>query len=128
MAQTPPYMGQQQNQVDKSIKIQYPDQLTDRIKYEQLNTVNKQGRPFTKYYIEVNQYTTNINLSSNCSAITFINYGSNTVNINGVDLTQGQQLTIEGNVNEIDQTTYQLQFTGASAVNNSLTVIKKLYV
>jgi len=127
MAQTPPYMGQPR-QVDKSIKIQYPEQLTDRQKYEQLNTLNKQGRPFTKYYIEVNQYTTNINLASNCSAITFINYGSNTVDINGVDLTQGQQLTIEGNVNEIDQTTYQVQFTGASAANNSLTVIKKLYV
>jgi len=127
MAQTPPYMGQPR-QVDKSIKIQYPEQLTDRQKYEQLNSLNKQGRPFTKYYIEVNQYTRNINLSSNCSAITFINYGSNTVDINGVDLTQGQQLTIEGNVNEIDQTTYQVQFTGATAVNNSLTVIKKLYV
>jgi len=128
MAQTPPYMGLPRNQVDKSIKIQYPIQLTDREKYEQLNTLNKQGRPYTKYYIEVNQYTTNINLPSNCSAITFINYGSNTVDINGVDITQGQQLTIEGNVNEIDQTTYQVQFTGASAVNNSLTVIKKLYV
>jgi len=127
MAQTPPYMGQPR-QVDKSIKIQYPEPLTDRQKYEQLNTLNKQGRPYTKYYIEVNQYTTNINLASNCSAITFINYGSNTVDINGVDLTQGQQLTIEGNVNEIDQTTYQVQFTGASAANNSLTVIKKLYV
>jgi hypothetical protein len=115
-------------QDDKSIKIQYPEQLTDRQKYEQLNTLNKQGRPYTKYYIEVNQYTTNINLASNCSAITFINYGSNTVDINGVDLTQGQQLTIEGNVNEIDQTTYQVQFTGSSAFNNSLTVIKKLYV
>jgi len=127
MAQTPPYMGQP-IQDDKSIKIQYPEQLTDRQKYEQLNTLNKQGRPYTKYYIEVNQYTTNINLASNCSAITFINYGSNTVDINGVDLTQGQQLTIEGNVNEIDQTTYQVQFTGSSAFNNSLTVIKKLYV
>lgn len=128
MAQTPPYMGQPRNQVDKSIKIQYPSQPTDREKYEQLNTLNKQGRPFTKYYIEVNQYYLNINIASNCSAITFINYGANTVDINGVNLTQGQQLTIEGNINEIDQTSYQIQFTGSNPVNNSLTVIKKLYV
>lgn len=128
MAQTPPYMGQPRNQVDKSIKIKYPEQLTDRQKYEQLNTLNKQGRPFTKYYIEVNQYYININLSSNCSAITFINYGSNSVNISGVNLTQGQQLTIDGNVNEIDQTSYQIQFSGSNAANNLLTVIKKLYV
>jgi len=127
MAQTPPYMGQPRKQIDESIKITYPEQLTERQKYENSITLNKQGRPYTKYYIEVNQYYININIASNCSAVTFINYGSNQVNINGVILTQGQQLTIEGNVNEIDQTTYQIQFTGSQA-NNNLTVIKKLYV
>lgn len=127
MAQTPPYMGQPRK-VDDNIKISYPEQLTDRQKYENSIGLNKQGRPFTKYYIEVNQYYININIASNCSAITFLNYGSNQVTINGVILTQGQQLTIEGNVNEIDQTTYIIQFTGSNAVNNSLTVIKKLYV
>jgi hypothetical protein len=119
-------MGQPR-QIDESIKITYPEQLSDRQKYENSITLNKQGRPYTKYYIEVNQYYININIASNCSAVTFINYGSNQVNINGVILTQGQQLTIEGNVNEIDQTTYQIQFTGSQA-NNNLTVIKKLYV
>jgi hypothetical protein len=126
MAQTPPYMAQPRL-IDESIKITYPEQLTERQKYEKSISLNKQGRPYTKYYIEVNQYYLNINIASNCSAITFINYGSNQVNINGVILTQGQQLTIEGNVNEIDQTTYQIQFTGSQA-NNNLTVIKKLYV
>jgi len=120
-------MGQPRK-LDDNIKISYPEQLTDRQKYENSIGLNKQGRPFTKYYIEVNQYYININIASNCSAITFLNYGSNTVNINGVNLTQGQQLTIEGNVNEIDQTSYQIQFTGSNPVNNSLTVIKKLYV
>jgi hypothetical protein len=120
-------MGQPRKQIDENIKITYPEQLTDRQKYENSITLNKQGRPYTKYYIEVNQYYININIASNCSAVTFINYGSNNVNINGVILTQGQQLTIEGNVNEIDQTTYQIQFTGSQA-NNNLTVIKKLYV
>lgn len=127
MAQTPPYMGQPRK-VDDNIKISYPEQLTDRQKYENSIGLNKQGRPFTKYYIEVNQYYININIASNCSAITFLNYGSNQVTINGVILTQGQQLTIEGNVNEIDQTTYVIQFAGSNAANNSLTVIKKLYV
>lgn len=108
--------------------IVFPETLTDRQKYENQNIVNKAGRPYTKYYIEVKQYSTTANIPSDCSSITFINYGSNNVDIGGVILTQGQQLTIEGNVNEIDTTIYQAQFSTSISVNNSITVIRKLYV
>lgn len=126
MANTPPLMKQYNNSQD--VKISFPQLLTDRQKYEAQNSTNKVGRPFTKYYIEVKQYTTTANIPSDCSSITFINYGSNNVDIGGVLLTQGQQLTIEGNVNEIDTTIYQAQFSTSISVNNSITVIRKLYV
>ena len=109
MAQTPPLMKQPNKTAD--VKISFPPRETFREQYEKQNSVNRVGRPFTKYYIEVKQYTTTANISSDCSSITFINYGSNNVDISGVILTQGQQLTIEGNVNEIDTTIYQAQFS-----------------
>lgn len=127
MAQTPPLMQQYKNST-KDVKISFPPVLTDRQKYEQLNTLNKVGRPYTKYYIEVKQYYTTSNIGSDCSSITFINYGSNNVDISGIVLTQGQQLTIEGNVNEIDTTVYQATFSTSISVNNNITVIRKLYV
>jgi hypothetical protein len=125
MAQTPPLMKQYQASTEP--KISFPQPLTDRQKYEQQNTLNKQGRPYTRFYIEVKQYYTTANISSDCNTITFINYGSNDVNISGVVLTQGQQLTIEGNVNEIDTTIYQANFSTSISVNNNITVIRKLY-
>jgi hypothetical protein len=126
MAQTPPLMKQYTNSAD--VKISFPPRETFREQYEKQNTVNKAGRPYTKYYIEVKQYTTTANISSDCGSITFINYGSNNVDISGIILTQGQQLTIEGNVNEIDTTVYQANFSTSISVNNSITVIRKLYV
>jgi len=126
MAPTPPLMKQYTKTAD--VKISFPPRETFREQYEKQNSVNRVGRPYTKYYIEVKQYTTTANISSDCSSITFINYGSNNVDISGVILTQGQQLTIEGNVNEIDTTIYQAQFSTSISVNNSITVIRKLYV
>jgi hypothetical protein len=126
MAQTPPLM-KQYDRLKEPI-ITFPKQLTDREKYDQQNSINRAGRPFTKYYIEVKQYVTTANIASDCSSISFINYGANSVLISGVLLTQGQQLVIEGNVNEIDTTTYQAIFSTSISVDNSITVIRKLYV
>jgi hypothetical protein len=125
MAQTPPLMKQYQAPTEP--KITFTPPLSDRQKYEQQNTINKAGRPYTRYYVEVKQYSTTAYISSDCSTITFINYGSNDVNISGIVLNQGQQLTIEGNVNEIDTTIYQANFSTSISPNNSLTVIRKLY-
>jgi hypothetical protein len=127
MAQTPPLMKQYSNSTE-DVKISFPPRETFREQYEKQNSVNRVGRPFTKYYIEVKQFSTTANIPSDCSSITFINYGSNNVDLNGVILTQGQQLTIEGNVNEIDTTIYQARFSTSISVNNSITVIRKLYV
>jgi len=125
MAQTPPLM--KQNSRSANVKISFPPRETFREQYEKENTINKAGRPYTRYYVEVKQYSTTANIPSDANTITFINYGSNDVNISGIVLNQGQQLTIEGNVNEIDTTIYQANFSTSISPNNSLTVIRKLY-
>jgi len=125
MAQTPPLMKQNFRSAD--VKISFPPRETFRQQYEKENTINKSGRPYTRYYVEVKQYSTTAYIPSDANTITFINYGSNDVNISGIVLNQGQQLTIEGNVNEIDTTIYQANFSTSISVNNSLTVIRKLY-
>ena len=116
-----------QYQAPTEPKINFTPPLSDRQKYEQQNTINKAGRPYTRYYVEVKQYSTTAYIPSDANTITFINYGSNDVNISGIVLNQGQQLTIEGNVNEIDTTIYQANFSTSISPNNSLTVIRKLY-
>lgn len=116
-----------QYQAPTEPKITFTPPLSDRQKYEQQNTINKAGRPYTRYYVEVKQYSTTAYIPSDANTITFINYGSNDVNISGIVLNQGQQLTIEGNVNEIDTTIYQANFSTSISPNNSLTVIRKLY-
>lgn len=116
-----------QNSRSANVKISFPPRETFREQYEKENTINKAGRPYTRYYVEVKQYSTTANIPSDANTITFINYGSNDVNISGIVLNQGQQLTIEGNVNEIDTTIYQANFSTSISPNNSLTVIRKLY-
>jgi hypothetical protein len=107
--------------------ISFPQALTDRQKYDQINQVNKGGQRYIQYYIETKFYYQSQNVFSDCNTITFVNLGSNNVLINGFPLTQGQQLTIEGNYLEIDQTQYQIEFSTSISVNNNLAVLRKLY-
>ena len=78
------------------------------------------------YYTEVKNYYDDSYMESNCNAITFLNVGTNTVNVNGIDLQQSQSFIVGGNRGEIDSTQYYVQFTGAGS--NNLAVIRKLYV
>jgi hypothetical protein len=65
-------------------------------------------------------------ITSNCNSITFINYGTNSVTIEGqAVLTQGQSLNVDGNQGEIINKTFQIVFTGAGT--NNLVTIKKNY-
>lgn len=77
-----------------------------------------------KYYLDFQQYATNQNLYSNCNAITFINIGASSVFINKLELATGASLSIQGNENEIDTTTYEMYF---STGNGNLSVIRKFY-
>jgi hypothetical protein len=122
MATTIPHM-----QMSNEARIAFAKQKTEREQYDRSNAINSNGGVLTKYNIEFKNYYTTANVSSNCNSITFVNLGINTVQINGYPLTQGQQLSIQGNINEIDNTSYQLQFSIAQSVDNNVAVIRKLY-
>jgi hypothetical protein len=65
-------------------------------------------------------------VTSNCNGITFINYGTNSVTIEGqAILSTGQSLSIDGNQGEIINKTFNIVFTGSGS--NNLVTIKKNY-
>lgn len=78
------------------------------------------------YSTEFLQYTTDDKIISNCNSIAFINAGAATVTIDKFDLLPGASLSIDGNENEKNITTYRITFNGAT--NGVLTVIRKNYV
>jgi hypothetical protein len=79
-----------------------------------------------KFIEEYQTYNTPSEIRSECNAITFINTGTSNVQINGINLTPGQQLISEGNENEYNATRYRLSFSGVG--NEICTVIRKLYI
>jgi hypothetical protein len=107
--------------------ISFPEPLTDRQKNDQINQVSRGGQRYIQFYIETKFYYQSQNVYSDCNTITFVNLGANTVLVNGFPLTQGQQLTIEGNYLEIDQTQYQIEFSLSISPDNNLAVLRKLY-
>jgi hypothetical protein len=54
-------------------------------------------------------------LAENCNAIIFRNTGVGTVLINGDPLPLGDALTLSGWENEVDVSTYQIQWNGLSS-------------
>lgn len=79
-----------------------------------------------KFIEEYQTYNTPSEIRSECNAITFINTGSSNVQINGINLTPGQQLISEGNEGEYNATRYRLSFSGVG--NEICTVIRKIYI
>lgn len=80
-------------------------------------------QPFKEEY---QTYNAPAEIRSECNAITFINTGTSNAQINGVNLTPGQQLISTGNEGEINTTRYRLSFSGGG--NEIVLVIRKLYV
>ena len=79
-----------------------------------------------KFIEEYQTYNTPSEIRSECNAITFINTGTSNVQINGINLTPGQQLISEGNEGEFNATRYRLSFSGVG--NEICTVIRKVYI
>lgn len=77
-----------------------------------------------KYKVEFTQYNDqNIQVISNCNAITFINNGTLAIVINNIlEIPAGGSIAIEGNENEIDTTTYNL------VVRDTCIVLRKLFL
>jgi hypothetical protein len=109
-------------------KIKFQQQLNDRQRYEQENSVSKStGRLFQKFYIETKVFYTSQNIGSDCNDITFINQGTTNFTIMDVLILPNQSLRITGNAGEIDTTTYILTFDTLISTGNLCTVIRKLY-
>jgi hypothetical protein len=60
------------------------------------------------------------------NSLTFINYGSNSVNIENITLQPNQQLEIAGNVGEITTQRFFVNFVGGTTGN--VTIIRKRYL
>lgn len=75
---------------------------------------------------EFTQYTQNTIVKGNCNSITFVNTGTIDVQINQFILTPDAQLTLGGNIGEIDVTDYTINFQGATT--GVVSVIKKIYL
>jgi len=77
------------------------------------------------YKVEFMQYSNqNIQIISNCNAITFINNGTTyPIIINNIlEIPVGGSIAIEGNADEIDTTTYNL------TVHESCIVLRKIFL
>lgn len=124
----PKHLGinQPQNTIES---LQYIQPLTERQKLEIENRISKaDGKPYQRYYVDMQQYFTNEKIYSDCNSILFINTGTQAVNIQGVVLQQTQSLEIQGNRGEIDTTQYIISFPTPNNTGNNLTVVRKIYV
>ena len=85
---------------------------------------NRQGPG--NYYLESITDFQNISytkmVQSNCMAITFINKGSNTVNINGLKLVELESLSVSQVESFIDRTQYQVSFDNDGSESNLLVI------
>jgi hypothetical protein len=81
-----------------------------------------------KYNITFATYQNSQYIISECSDITFINKGTTNAFINGFLLPAGSSLGFTAQFNEIDTTKYSLVFNDPTIANNSVAVIKKIYV
>ena len=81
-----------------------------------------------KYEIDFYQNSTSQYVGGEVSnGYTFINYGTTTVKIEAVTLQPSQQLEVSGNVGEVTNQRYFVNFGGTSTGNN-VVVIKKRYL
>lgn len=83
-----------------------------------------------EYTTETQVYYTTGSIESNCNSILFLNTGTVDAIIDGVRLSIGQSLAIEGNENEINIKKYPIFFQdgGSPSDTGNLTIIRKIYL
>lgn len=77
------------------------------------------------YRTEFLQYTSDDTIQSNCNAIAFINSGAIPVTIDKFVLAPGASLSIDGNEQEKNITSYRITFGGLTT--GVLTVVRKYF-
>lgn len=75
------------------------------------------------YTVDVSQYVG----GENYNGLTFINYGTSVVKIENIILQPNQQFEIGGNVGEVTQQRFFVNF-GTSASGNNVVVVRKRYL
>ena len=81
-----------------------------------------------EYTTETSFYYSNANISSNCNSITFINTGSQAVQVDGITLTTNQSIAFSGNLYEINVRTYVVNFiVNIFGETPQLVVVRKIY-
>ena len=113
---------------NSQLQVKFVKPLTNRELLSNENTIDKQGKPYQKYYIETRIVYQSQKVYSDCNDITFINQGTTNVNVADVLLLPNQSLRISGNRGEIDTTQYIITFTTSINTGNFLTILRKLYV
>jgi hypothetical protein len=113
---------------ESQFKVTYTKPLTDRERLEMMNSVDRQGKPYQKYYVETKIIYQSQKVQSDCNDITFINQGTTNVNVADVLLLPNQSLRISGNRGELDTTQYTIVFATPISTGNYLTILRKLYV
>lgn len=81
---------------------------------------------FIKYTNSSQVLTQSGSVQSDCNQIIFINIGQDDCNILGYTLKQGQQFSMPGNVGEIDETNYNIKFSG-TVTDARILVVRKIY-
>ena len=83
---------------------------------------NATGNLFLESITDFHNISTPQMVQSNCMSITFINKGSNTVNVNGLKLTANETIEVAQPNTFIDSTQYQISFDSDGSTSNCLVI------
>jgi len=80
------------------------------------------GNVFLESITDFTNISKTTNVQSNCMSITFINKGSNTVNVNGLKLATDETIEVAQPNTFIDRTQYQVSFDSDGSASNCLVI------
>jgi len=86
------------------------------------NRIYGDGNVFLESITDFNNINSPTMVQSNCMSITFVNKGTNTVNINGLNLATDETIEIAQPTSFIDRTQYQLNFDNNGNNSNCLVI------
>jgi len=81
----------------------------------------REGNYFLESITDFENISSTKMVQSNCMSITFVNKGTSTVTINGLELTANETIEVAQPNSFIDRTQYQVSFA-ASGANNVLVI------
>ena len=80
------------------------------------------GNIFLEALTDFVNITSSTMVQSNCMSVTFINKGTNTVNVNGLKLSTDETIEISQPNTFLDRTQYQVTFDADGSASNCLVI------